>query len=81
MTVYEIGANIGFFSLLAARLVGAAGPVTTFEADPEIVARLRSKRYRCKNMFGNRQAPHIIKCDVEGAEAEQPFRGATKLLE
>jgi FkbM family methyltransferase len=41
MTVYDIGANIGFFSLLAARLVGTTGRVTAFEADPEIVARLR----------------------------------------
>jgi FkbM family methyltransferase len=41
MTVYDIGANIGFFSLLAARLVGTAGRVTAFEADPEIAARLR----------------------------------------
>jgi FkbM family methyltransferase len=41
MTVYDLGANIGFFSLLAARLVGHDGHVTAFEADPEIAARLR----------------------------------------
>jgi FkbM family methyltransferase len=41
MTVYDIGANIGFFSLLAARLVGTAGRVMAFEADPDIAARLR----------------------------------------
>jgi len=41
MTFYDIGANIGFFSLLAARLVGKAGRVVAFEADPEIAARLR----------------------------------------
>jgi len=42
MTFYDVGANIGFFSLLAARLVGAAGHVVSFEADPEIAARLRA---------------------------------------
>ncbi|MDQ1410580.1 MAG: hypothetical protein QOJ41_2315 [Acidobacteriaceae bacterium] len=51
MTVYDIGANIGFFSLLAARLVGATGCVTAFEADPEIAARLR------ENVVRNQGAP------------------------
>jgi FkbM family methyltransferase len=51
MTVYDIGANIGFFSLLAARLVGATGSVTAFEADPEIAARLR------ENVSRNQGAP------------------------
>jgi FkbM family methyltransferase len=51
MTVYDIGANIGFFSLLAARIVGAAGRVAAFEADPEIAARLR------ENVARNQGAP------------------------
>jgi FkbM family methyltransferase len=38
---YDLGANIGLFSLLAARLVGAAGKVFSFEPDAEIAARLR----------------------------------------
>ncbi|HXN21381.1 MAG TPA: FkbM family methyltransferase [Candidatus Dormibacteraeota bacterium] len=41
MNFYDIGANIGFFSLLAARLVGKYGRVTAFEADLEIAERLR----------------------------------------
>jgi FkbM family methyltransferase len=41
MIFYDIGANIGFFSLLAARIVGNEGRVIAFEADPEIAARLR----------------------------------------
>jgi FkbM family methyltransferase len=41
MTFYDLGANIGFFSLLAARMVGEQGRVISFEADPEIAARLR----------------------------------------
>jgi FkbM family methyltransferase len=41
MIFYDLGANVGFFSLLAARLVGAAGQVFSFEPDPEVAARLR----------------------------------------
>src|SRR5712692_4026805 len=41
MTFYDIGANIGFFSLLAARIIGAQGRVVAFEADPEAAQRLR----------------------------------------
>ncbi len=50
MTFYDIGANIGLFSLLAARLVGKEGRVVAFEADPEIAARLRQHVER--NAFG-----------------------------
>jgi FkbM family methyltransferase len=41
MVFYDLGANVGFFSLLAARLVGAAGRVFSFEPDAEVAARLR----------------------------------------
>ena len=41
MIFYDVGANIGFFSLLAARIVEAGGRVVAFEADPEIATRLR----------------------------------------
>lgn len=46
MTFYDVGANIGFFSLMAARLVGPQGRVVSFEADPEIAARLRENLSR-----------------------------------
>ncbi|MBZ5698580.1 MAG: FkbM family methyltransferase [Acidobacteriia bacterium] len=51
MVFYDLGANIGFFSLLAARLVGATGKVISFEPDPEIVGRLR--RNIAQNGFAN----------------------------
>jgi FkbM family methyltransferase len=51
MTFYDVGANIGFFSLMAARLVGPNGRVVSFEADPEIFARLRENLAR--NQFTN----------------------------
>jgi FkbM family methyltransferase len=41
MNFFDVGANIGFFSLLVARIVGPAGRVVAFEADPEIAMRLR----------------------------------------
>ena len=46
MTFYDVGANIGFFSLMAARLVGPQGRVISFEADPEIAERLRENLAR-----------------------------------
>jgi FkbM family methyltransferase len=48
MTFYDLGANIGYFSLIAARLVGPKGSVISFEADPEIAARLRDNLARNK---------------------------------
>lgn len=53
MTFYDLGANIGFFSLIAARLVGPRGRVFSFEADPEIATRLRDNLSR--NQFGYAQ--------------------------
>lgn len=53
MTFYDLGANIGFFSLMAARLVGPQGRVVSFEADPEIAARLRENLAR--NQFTQAQ--------------------------
>ncbi|MFI5096523.1 MAG: FkbM family methyltransferase [Candidatus Acidiferrales bacterium] len=50
MTFYDLGANIGYFSLIAARLVGSTGCVVSFEADPEIAARLRENLER-NNFF------------------------------
>jgi FkbM family methyltransferase len=51
MTFYDLGANIGFFSLMAARMVGPQGRVFSFEADPEVAARLRENLSR--NQLGH----------------------------
>jgi FkbM family methyltransferase len=51
MTFYDLGANIGFFSLMAARVVGSQGHVVSFEADPEIAGRLRENLAR--NQFAH----------------------------
>lgn len=51
MVCYDLGANVGLFSLLAARLVGANGKVFGFEPDAEVAGRLRSNVAR--NDFAN----------------------------
>jgi FkbM family methyltransferase len=51
MIFYDLGANIGYFTLLAARLVGEGGKVFSFEPDPENAARLRRNIQR--NGFTN----------------------------
>ncbi len=51
MTFYDVGANIGFFTLLAARIVGDRGKVFSFEPDSAVAARL--KRNVGKNGFAN----------------------------
>jgi FkbM family methyltransferase len=38
---YDLGANIGLFSLIGARIVSPAGQVFSFEPDPENASRLR----------------------------------------
>ena len=45
-TVIDVGANIGYYSLLAARLVGADGRVVSFEPHPEIFGLLTANRDR-----------------------------------
>jgi FkbM family methyltransferase len=40
-TFVDVGANIGYFALLAARTVGASGRVVAIEASPAIAERLR----------------------------------------
>ena len=41
MTVIDIGANIGYYSLMAAAKVGPGGRVISFEPNPELAGRLQ----------------------------------------
>ena len=43
---YDLGANLGFFSLLAARIAGPTGSVFSFEPDVQIAERLRRNAAR-----------------------------------
>ena len=51
MVFYDLGANIGVFTLLAARLVGPNGKVFSFEPDAWVASRLRKNVAR--NGFEN----------------------------
>jgi FkbM family methyltransferase len=132
---WDLGANVGFFTLLAARRAGPSGRVVAFEPDPQNAARLRAHAARngleaivevieaavwsqpgtvlfqrdrlCDSpdrgcgcvvaypaagaevvvvpavsldaCLGRGRLPDVIKCDVEGAEAEV-LAGAGRLL-
>jgi FkbM family methyltransferase len=41
MRVLDVGANVGLYTLLLARLTGAAGHVTAFEPEPELFLAMR----------------------------------------
>lgn len=53
MTVFDVGANIGGVSLLAARLMGNQGRLLAFEPDPDTFAALAT------NFLLNRLPPHF----------------------
>jgi len=84
MVFYDLGANIGLFTLLAARLVGARGKVISFEPDAEIAARLRCNIRR--NEFAN---VTVIEAGVwsksgyvnfVAADSSSPDRGVGRFL-
>lgn len=52
MVVVDIGANIGFYSILASKLVGSKGKVYAFEPEQKNYNRLvkNLKRNRCRNV-------------------------------
>lgn len=67
MTFYDIGANIGFFSLMASRIVGRDGHVVAFEADPEVANRLR------ENIERNRFLGTIVEEKAVGETTSDVF--------
>ncbi|MGH9746305.1 MAG: FkbM family methyltransferase [Candidatus Acidiferrales bacterium] len=71
MVFYDLGANVGLFSILAARLVGPAGKVVSFEPDPETAARLR--RNLARNGFHNAT---VIQAGVWSSSGKQNFMAA-----
>lgn len=74
MSFYDIGANIGFFTMLGARLVGPTGHVCAFEPLPGNLAVLR--RNLKLNGFDN---VTVIGCAVSATGGSGWLRAATSL--
>jgi FkbM family methyltransferase len=68
MVVYDVGANIGYISLLFARRVGAGGSVYAFEALPSNLERLRA------NLALNSLGKNVVVIPAAVVEAERPVR-------
>jgi FkbM family methyltransferase len=56
--VYDLGANLGFHTLLASRLVGETGEVVAFEPLPENIRNMEAflRMNRCRNVRVRREA-------------------------
>ncbi len=52
MVFYDLGANLGLFALLAARIVGPQGKVFAFEPEPELAPRISEhiEKNNCANV-------------------------------
>ena len=70
--VYDIGANVGFYTLLASRRVGADGRVFAFEPSPDNVRHLRQhlELNRCRNAV-------VFDCALADKEEEAGFDDTT----
>ncbi|SFD90762.1 methyltransferase, FkbM family [Marinobacter sp. DSM 26671] len=79
--VIDIGANIGYFSLLSSSIVGKTGQVFSFEASPAIYNRLKSNIqlnnvdnvYACSNAIGDEE------CNIKFFEANDTHLGLSSL--
>ncbi len=70
--VWDVGANVGFYTLIAARLVGEAGRVVAFEPLPENQRAIR--RNVALNDLANVELVAVALSDAEG-EAELQLHG------
>jgi predicted methyltransferase len=58
MTVVDVGANVGYYTILMSKKVENSGKVFAFEADPLnfSILEYHSKRYRCANLVLEQKA-------------------------
>ncbi len=69
---YDVGAHTGFFSMIAARLVGEAGQVVAVEADPENAGALRDNVAR-----NEMRQIQLVEAAVWSEEGELVFEQAS----
>jgi len=68
-TVYDVGANVGFYTLLASELVGITGKVYSFEPSPKNTCLLY------KNMEINRvKNAHVLELAIGGRVGKAGFK-------
>ena len=68
MICWDVGANVGFYTLLFAELVGSGGPVFAFEPVPRNIDLLR--RHVEMNRYQN---VHILPCALGDFDGEAEF--------
>jgi len=71
MTVFDVGAHAGYFTMMLSRIVGKSGRVFAFEANPENVAILR-KHIRINQL----RNINIIEAAVADRNGEVRFSGS-----
>lgn len=69
MVVADIGANLGYFTLLMAELVGSAGRVHAFEPNPRM-AELLQRSLDINGLLGHTDLHQLALGDVDGASLE-----------
>jgi FkbM family methyltransferase len=67
-TFYDVGANVGFFTVIGARLAGPAGKVVCFEPVPDNFRQIRHNA-----MLNNFTNIEVVETALGSADAELPF--------
>jgi FkbM family methyltransferase len=65
-TVWDVGAHVGYDSLLFASLVGSTGRLVAFEPNPRNVARIHEHLSRNPSLAGRIEVLELALADVDG---------------